>query len=100
MHLPIRHWPRTWKGESEAGSTGIGQMPVEEDMKKLIPEVIDLVEVLAEIAASMKPHSSEIERCKTSKTQLGSTRIRPSVALNVPPSMAPTQPVTRKEGQA
>lgn len=68
-------------------------------MKELIPEVIDLVEVLAEIAASMKPHSSEIEHCKTNPPQMGATRIRPSVTPASPSKTIPQQ-AARQGGKA
>lgn len=68
-------------------------------MKKLIPEVIDLVEVLSEIAASMKPHSSEIEQCKTNPPQLGITITKSSVTQSAPSKTLP-QPAARKGGKA
>jgi hypothetical protein len=68
-------------------------------MKELIPEVIDLVEVLAEIAASMKPHSSETERCKTSKPQIGKTKISPTATTAMPQSEPLRQQARRKLGK-
>lgn len=68
-------------------------------MKELIPEVIDLVEVLAEIAASMKPHSSEIEQCKTNPPQVGVTRTKPPVTLASPSRPIPQQ-AARQGGKA
>lgn len=57
-------------------------------MEKLIPEVIDLVEVLAEIAASMKPHPKEKEKCKSNKRK----EPLPKKAQRRAPSAAPYQP--------
>ncbi|MEI8170684.1 MAG: hypothetical protein WCG50_13475 [Rhodoferax sp.] len=54
---------------------------------KIIPEVLDLIDALTDIAASFKPHDSETEKCKI---------VLPKRApVLKPPSRAPQAPVVK-----
>lgn len=90
--------PAPGKVSTRLAAQVMGTSPHRTYMKELIPEVIDLVEVLAEIAASMKPHSSEIEQCKTNPPKVGITRTKPLVTL-ASLSRAIPQQVVRQGGK-